>query len=124
MSKESFYNLVDKVSRDIVRNIAEIEQELERTGDRDSEAVRRLLPSVLLSIAILRLCNENPPDEVINILKTVTLKVEMGDYHPGGLSFKDSPPQDQDDDEDDDDDGSSGGNGEPDPEGSDGHTIN
>ncbi|MDR3154040.1 MAG: hypothetical protein LBW85_07180 [Deltaproteobacteria bacterium] len=109
MSKERFYSLVDKVSRGVIRSVEEIDRELAEMDETEAESVRKILPAIVLSIAVLRLCQDNPPDEVLNILKAVSLKVETGDYHPGGISFRDGePPDSQADDLFQEDDGDNG----------------
>ncbi|MDR1037483.1 MAG: hypothetical protein LBT40_13260 [Deltaproteobacteria bacterium] len=110
MANDKFYSLVDKVSRGIIRSVEEIDQELSEMPDAEAESVRKILPAIVLSIAVLRLCQENPPDEVLSILKAVSTKVETGDYHPGGSSFRDTMPDDEDSDDGSDGNGS-GGNG-------------
>ncbi|MDR1081786.1 MAG: hypothetical protein LBQ79_12710 [Deltaproteobacteria bacterium] len=116
MSQDKFYSLVDKVSRGIIRSVEEIDRELAEMPDGEAESVRKILPAIVLSIAVLRLCQENPPDEVLNILKAVSTKVETGDYHPGGMSFRDDEPyeppvMDPDDDTERNGNNGSGGNG-------------
>jgi hypothetical protein len=51
--------------------------ELERTNDRDGE---KILPSVLLTLAVMSLCRQEPPDKVIELLSAMCLKVERGDF--------------------------------------------
>jgi hypothetical protein len=105
MSKEKFYSLVDQVSRGVIHSVEEIDRELAELGGAEAQSVRKMLPAIVLSIAVLRLCQDNPPDEVLGILKAVSIKVETGDYYPGGMSFGQTAPPDGDDGPD----GSGGG---------------
>ncbi|MDR1041487.1 MAG: hypothetical protein LBR80_15265 [Deltaproteobacteria bacterium] len=115
MSKDKYYSLVDQVSRRIISSVEEIDRDLSELEGSEASSVRGLLPAVLLSISVLRLCQENPPDEVLNILRAVSLKVETGDYHPGGMSYRDTPPPEG---------GSDGGGTGGDQKGKGGPTIN
>ncbi|MDR2612142.1 MAG: hypothetical protein LBG06_04665 [Deltaproteobacteria bacterium] len=101
MSKVDFYEMIDKVSRKILLSVEEIDSELASMVELEAEKIREIVPTVMLSIAVMRLCQNNPPDEVLRIIKILAEKVEIGDFHPGGVASRDTPPLILDDDVDD-----------------------
>jgi hypothetical protein len=68
---------LERVSHRLLYALDHIEEELRRAGDTNGI---KLYPSVLLSISVIRLCHDLPPDVVMEMLAGISLKVERGDF--------------------------------------------
>lgn len=77
---------VDRVGSLVLEALDVVVQELYRTNDADGE---KILPSVLLTLAVMGLCRQEPPDKVIELLSAMCLKVERGDFNQ---EPEDAPP--------------------------------
>jgi hypothetical protein len=72
------YN-VDGVGLLLLEALHEVTDKLEKEKMADDLA---LIPSILLTIAVIELCKQFPPDSVMEMLETMKLKVELGDFAP------------------------------------------
>jgi hypothetical protein len=72
---------VDRVGSLVLEALDVVVRELYRTNDSDGE---KILPSVLLTLAVMGLCRQEPPDKVIELLSAMCLKVERGDFNQEG----------------------------------------
>ncbi|MDR2442347.1 MAG: hypothetical protein LBE31_02355 [Deltaproteobacteria bacterium] len=68
---------VDRVGSLVLEAMDLVVRELNRTNDSDGE---KLLPSVLLTLAVMGLCRQEPIGKVIELLSAMCLKVERGDF--------------------------------------------
>lgn len=69
---------VDRVGSLVLEALDVVVRELYRTNDSDGE---RILPSVLLTLAVMGLCRQEPTEKVIELLSAMCLKVERGDFN-------------------------------------------
>jgi hypothetical protein len=93
---EEFLKLLDKVSLSLLRDIGRLEEELGEMDQGEAAEVSASIPAILLAIAVQRLCQTLPPDEVSTLLQAMTAKVEIGDFHKGAQSGQQAdPPPDQ-----------------------------
>ncbi|MDR1084243.1 MAG: hypothetical protein LBP22_05135 [Deltaproteobacteria bacterium] len=68
---------LERVSHRLLYSLDRIEEELRRSGDTNGI---KLYPSVLLSISVIRLCHDLPPEVVLEMLAGISMKVERGDF--------------------------------------------
>jgi hypothetical protein len=68
---------LERVSHRLLYALDRIEDELRRSGDNNGI---KLYPSVLLSISVIRLCQDLPSEVVMEMLAGISLKVERGDF--------------------------------------------
>ncbi|MDR1872245.1 MAG: hypothetical protein LBS60_10095 [Deltaproteobacteria bacterium] len=68
---------LERISKQLFFALERIEDELRRYGDVNGI---KLLPSVLLSISVIRLCNELPSNVVLEMLAGISSRVERGDF--------------------------------------------
>jgi hypothetical protein len=68
---------VDRVGSLVLEALDVVVRELYRTNDSDGE---KILPSVLLTLAVMGLCKQEPTGKVIELLSAMCLKVERGDF--------------------------------------------
>jgi hypothetical protein len=68
---------LERVSKRLFWALDQIEDELRQSGDINGI---KLFPSVLLSISVIRLCQDLPSDVVLEMLAGISLRVERGDF--------------------------------------------
>jgi hypothetical protein len=68
---------VDRVGTLVLEALDCVVRELYRNNDADGE---KLLPSVLLTLAVMGLCQQEPREKVVELLSAMCLKVERGDF--------------------------------------------
>jgi hypothetical protein len=80
---------VDRVGSMVLEALDVVVRELYRTNDSDGE---RILPSVLLTLAVMGLCRQEPSEKVVELLSAMCLKVERGDFGQDDPDEDPSPP--------------------------------
>ncbi|MDR2199525.1 MAG: hypothetical protein LBR53_08755 [Deltaproteobacteria bacterium] len=88
---ERYLGLVDQVSMSILENLAGLEAELSGLEEKEASEVSDALPGILLAIAVQKLAGELPIDELASILRHITAKVEIGDFHKNQVSHSPDP---------------------------------
>ena len=78
---------VDRVGSLVLEALDVVVRELYRTNDQDGE---KILPSVLLTLAVMGWCRQEPTEKVMELLSAMCLKVERGDFNQA-LDDEDDP---------------------------------
>ncbi|MDR2141551.1 MAG: hypothetical protein LBR11_07160 [Deltaproteobacteria bacterium] len=69
---------LERVSQRFCLALDQIEDELRRSDDTNG---LKLFPSVLLSISVIRLCQDLPAEVVLEMLAGLSSRVERGDFN-------------------------------------------
>ncbi|MDR1545609.1 MAG: hypothetical protein LBU12_02605 [Deltaproteobacteria bacterium] len=79
---------VDRVGALVLQAFDFVRQELAKQEDFDGE---EMVDMIFLTIAVMGLCRQDPPDRVMDVLSAMRLKVERGDFHQGGDGVQGPP---------------------------------
>ncbi|MDR2338836.1 MAG: hypothetical protein LBF40_01660 [Deltaproteobacteria bacterium] len=78
-----FLKILDHTSLTLLRNISNLEDELNASDLEEAREVGSSIPAILMAIALQKLSLSMSQDEVSSILRTMIAKVEIGDFHSG-----------------------------------------